>query len=58
MECIRESELRELFKEFDKNGDGKITREELELVLVQLGEKPSSSQVDAIMRQTDTDGTL
>ncbi|VDM59299.1 unnamed protein product [Angiostrongylus costaricensis] len=56
MECIRESELRELFKEFDKNGDGKITREELELVLIQLGEKPSSSQVDAIMRQTDTDG--
>ncbi|KAE9412828.1 hypothetical protein Angca_002924 [Angiostrongylus cantonensis] len=56
MECIRESELRELFKEFDKNGDGKITREELELVLVQLGEKPSTSQVEAIMRQTDTDG--
>ncbi|EPB68662.1 EF hand [Ancylostoma ceylanicum] len=56
MECIRESELREVFKEFDKNGDGKITKEELELALVQLGEKPSNSKIDAIISQADTDG--
>ncbi|KAK6734756.1 hypothetical protein RB195_018134 [Necator americanus] len=56
MECIRESELREMFKEFDKNGDGKITKEELELALLQLGEKPSNSKIDAIISQADTDG--
>ncbi|WKX94303.1 hypothetical protein Q1695_011505 [Nippostrongylus brasiliensis] len=56
MECIRESELRELFREIDKNGDGKITKEELELALIQLGERPSSSKIEAIINQTDTDG--
>ncbi|XGW12438.1 hypothetical protein V3C99_013274 [Haemonchus contortus] len=56
MENIRESELRDLFKEFDKNGDGKITREELEMALIQLGELPSSSRIEAIISQTDIDG--
>lgn len=31
MEAIKEKELREVFNEFDKNGDGRITREELEV---------------------------
>lgn len=56
MECIRESELREMFREMDKNGDGRITKEELELALIQLGERPSSSKIEAIINQIDTDG--
>ncbi|CAI4229708.1 unnamed protein product [Auanema sp. JU1783] len=56
MESIRESELREVFKEFDKNGDGRITREELEVALMQLGEKPSRPKVEAMIQQADTDG--
>uniref|UniRef100_A0A1I7XAJ2 EF-hand domain-containing protein n=1 Tax=Heterorhabditis bacteriophora TaxID=37862 RepID=A0A1I7XAJ2_HETBA len=55
MQSIRESELREMFKEFDKNGDGRITREELELALIQLGEKPTSAKVETMIRQADTD---
>ena len=31
MEALKECELREIFKEFDKNGDGKINRQELEV---------------------------
>ena len=36
MEALKECELREIFKEFDKNGDGKINRQELEVRFVVL----------------------
>lgn len=45
-----------MFREMDKNGDGRITKEELELALIQLGERPSSSKIEAIINQIDTDG--
>ncbi|CAD6198187.1 unnamed protein product [Caenorhabditis auriculariae] len=56
MDMIKEGELRELFKEFDKNGDGKITRHELEVALLQLGEKASHAKIETMIEQADTDG--
>ncbi|KAK8639288.1 hypothetical protein V6N13_137676 [Hibiscus sabdariffa] len=48
--------MRKVFNKFDKNGDGKISREELKSVLGALGSTPSSDEVDRIMWAMDKDG--
>ncbi|KAK8507806.1 hypothetical protein V6N11_045979 [Hibiscus sabdariffa] len=49
-------EMREVFNKFDRNGDGKISRDELKSVLDALGSAPSSDEVDRIMSAMDKDG--
>ncbi|XP_021296616.1 probable calcium-binding protein CML23 [Herrania umbratica] len=49
-------EMKEVFKKFDKNGDGKISRDELKTILSALGSPPSSDEVDRIMSMMDKDG--
>ncbi|XVF82748.1 hypothetical protein PTKIN_Ptkin16aG0074400 [Pterospermum kingtungense] len=49
-------EMKKVFKKFDKNGDGKISREELKSILGALGSTPSSDEVDRIMSEMDKDG--
>lgn len=49
-------EMKEVFNKFDKNGDGKISREELISILSALGSAPSSDEVDRIMSEMDKDG--
>ncbi|KAF8364033.1 cal-8 [Pristionchus pacificus] len=56
IDSLKEQELREIFKEMDKNGDGRITSEELECALVQVGEKPTTLKIREMMAQADTDG--
>ncbi|PAV60838.1 hypothetical protein WR25_14685 [Diploscapter pachys] len=56
MEALKECELREIFKEFDKNGDGKINRQELEVALLQFGENPTGGKIEALIEQADIDG--
>ncbi|CAB3405116.1 unnamed protein product [Caenorhabditis bovis] len=56
MDALKEAEIREVFKEFDKNGDGRITRQELEVALLQLGEKASNSKIEQMIEQADLDG--
>ena len=48
------SELKDVFKALDKNGDGKITLAELE---VGLGHKQNSSYLMDLLKGADTDGS-
>lgn len=49
-------ELTETFHLFDKDGDGRITAEELQSVLTANGFKPSQKDIDKAMREGDQDG--
>ncbi|KAG0618302.1 hypothetical protein M758_4G053200 [Ceratodon purpureus] len=49
-------DLREDFKMFDLNGDGKISRVELGKVLWSLGERLSDADVDQMIRDADANG--
>lgn len=49
-------EMKKVFNKFDKNGDGKISRDELKSVLSALGSAPSSGEVDLIISEMDKDG--
>jgi len=51
-----EDEILEAFKIFDKDGNGKLSAEELKSVLTSLGEKLSPQECDEIIRLADTDG--
>lgn len=46
-------EVRKLFDKFDKNGDGCLNREELVDVLAQMGQRLTSTDVEAIIRDYD-----
>ncbi|CAA6654101.1 unnamed protein product [Spirodela intermedia] len=48
----------ELFCVFDRDGDGKITKEELELVLGRLGKSdpPTEEELSMMMAEVDRDG--
>ena len=56
LECNPEEDLREAFKMFDKNGDGKIDPKELRHVMTNLGEKLTDEEVDEMIRSADEDG--
>lgn len=49
-------EMKQVFKMFDLNNDGLITKEELRTGLLKLGEKLSEAEVDALMEDADIDG--
>ncbi|KAK4535281.1 hypothetical protein CDCA_CDCA04G1306 [Cyanidium caldarium] len=51
-----EEEVREAFAMFDKNNDGKISAEELQLVMAKLGEQLSPEEVQEMIREADLDG--
>ena len=50
------AEYREAFNIFDRDGDGHITAKELATVLRSLGQNPSKSEIDDIMREVDVSG--
>lgn len=47
------AELREIFRTFDRNNDGKLTQLELGSLLRSLGLKPSEDQLDALIQAAD-----
>jgi len=47
--------LRESFKVFDKNGDGRICAKELWEALISIGEKLSSEDIEELMKKADID---
>ncbi|XP_017338502.2 calcium-binding protein 5a [Ictalurus punctatus] len=50
-------ELRDAFKQFDMDGDGEITTEELKLAMNKLlGENMSHKEIDAVVREIDDNG--
>ncbi|XP_031498102.1 polcalcin Cup a 4-like [Nymphaea colorata] len=49
-------DLRQVFEKFDANGDGRISTDELESMLRCLGFAGSREEVEAMMREADTDG--
>jgi len=50
------AEYREAFDIFDKDGDGFITRKDLQRVLCLLGQKPTDAQLEKMFREVDVDG--
>lgn len=50
----KEQDLREAFKVFDKNGDGKISKMELKTVLESLGQHLTDRELDDMMHEADT----
>ncbi|XP_074577402.1 putative calcium-binding protein CML18 [Curcuma longa] len=48
------SELREIFRCFDRNDDGRLTQLELGSLLRSIGIKPSPDQMDALIQRVDT----
>lgn len=54
---INNEEVRKVFDKFDKNGDGKISRDELREILRALGsERTSSEEAKKVMAELDKDG--
>lgn len=51
-----DAEILEAFKVFDKDGSGKISADELRLVMHNLGEKLSDQEVEDMIREADTNG--
>ncbi|TNN28477.1 Calcium-binding protein 5 [Liparis tanakae] len=50
-------ELKDAFKEFDMDGDGEITTEELRSAMTKLmGEHMSRREIDAIVKEADDNG--
>merc|ERR1719495_95065 len=52
----QESELKVAFKMFDKNGDGKISKEEAKLTFKQLGEDVSDAELESLIKMGDKTG--
>ena len=49
--------LKETFKQFDKNGDGKISKDELKSVLMGDGASlTNDEEIDAIIKKVDKNG--
>lgn len=47
------AEFREAFKIFDKDGDGKIDRQELGTVMRALGQNPTQREIDDLVNEMD-----
>ncbi|KPM07532.1 calmodulin-like protein 3 [Sarcoptes scabiei] len=55
-ETDKDTELKQAFRVFDRNGDGFISPPELRLVMTNLGEKLTDEEVDEMIREADLDG--
>ena len=52
----RIEEFREVFGLFDKDGGGTISNSELGTVMRTLGQNPSETEIEAMIREVDVDG--
>ena len=51
-----DSELKEAFSLFDKDGDGTISTKELGTVMRSLGQNPTSQELQDMINEVDADG--
>ncbi|XP_075240188.1 calmodulin-alpha-like [Convolutriloba macropyga] len=51
-----EEEIKEAFKVFDQDGNGLIDRDELKNIMLNLGERLTDEECDAMIREADLDG--
>jgi len=51
-----EDEIREAFKVFDNDGNGFINRQELRVVMMNLGEKLTEDEIECLIDDVDIDG--
>jgi len=51
-----EDEIREAFKVFDGDGNGFINRQELRVVMMNLGEQLSEDEIECLIDDVDIDG--
>jgi len=51
-----EDEIREAFKVFDNDGNGFINRQELRVVMMNLGEKLTDEEIECLIDDVDIDG--
>ncbi len=51
-----ESDIREAFKIFDRDGNGTISAAELRHVMTNLGEKLTDDEVDEMLMEADVNG--
>ncbi|XP_057433654.1 calcium-binding protein CML24-like [Lotus japonicus] len=51
-----DNEVREIFKKFDRNGDGKISCSELKDLMAALGSKTTAEEVRRMMAELDRNG--
>ncbi|KAI4330337.1 hypothetical protein MLD38_028635 [Melastoma candidum] len=52
----REDELREVFRRFDEDGDGRISATELRSFFASIGEYMSHEEAQGVINELDTDG--
>ncbi|CAO3658301.1 unnamed protein product [Umbelopsis ramanniana] len=50
-----EEQLRDCFRAFDKNGDGRISFDELAMAMKELGEDMTHEELEAMMKDGDSD---
>lgn len=55
-DTTEEEEIQEVFKVFDKDGNGLINAGELRHVMWNLGEKMTEEEVEDLIKEADTDG--
>lgn len=56
MEGISEADIKAAFDAFDDNGDGSISKAEIELVCKQLEVDANDSDISKLLSEADTDG--
>merc|ERR1712139_529204 len=51
-------QMREAFWVFDKNGNGKVTAEELGMVMEECGEAVTEAEIKEMIKDVSVDGTI
>ena len=56
LENVLLSEIRETFAIFDQDGDGRISKDELRIVMRSLGQNPTENDLDIAIKEVDANG--